>query len=250
MKTNYSPTSSRSQDKRNALSSAFTLIEMLVVIAIIALLAAILIPSVTGALSKAKRITCASSMRQVGIAIVQFAGKNKSFLPAMRHGGWSGTDNSISDGPATGMIWPELLSPYLGEFTDDFNNDPIAAIHNACPVWRGYDHAFTNTKPGYGMNPYPRGSSVSGSKILNSNRAVALDDLDAPSNTILIGDSVDWHLSLSGGDWWTSTSNPYGYTSGHPERHGKVANYLMADGHVVGLRPDEAKARLLNPTDI
>jgi len=61
--------------------SGFTLIEMLVVIAIIALLAAILTPSVARSLGAAKSVKCTNNLRQVGVAILSYSLANKGTLP-------------------------------------------------------------------------------------------------------------------------------------------------------------------------
>ncbi len=63
--------------KRNG----FTLIELLVVIAIIAILAAILFPVFAQAREKARAISCASNIRQLGLAVIQYVQDNDEDMP-------------------------------------------------------------------------------------------------------------------------------------------------------------------------
>src|SRR5437867_11041739 len=60
---------------------AFTLVELLVVIAIIALLIAILIPVLTKAKQAANRTACMSNLRQLAMAYHLYCGDNKGYMP-------------------------------------------------------------------------------------------------------------------------------------------------------------------------
>jgi prepilin-type N-terminal cleavage/methylation domain-containing protein len=61
--------------------SAFTLVELLVVVAILGLLVAILLPSLSGARTEARRVSCASNLKQIGIGIQSYLEANRDHLP-------------------------------------------------------------------------------------------------------------------------------------------------------------------------
>lgn len=91
---------------------AFTLIELLVVISIIALLIAILLPTLQAARDIARVSVCASNQRQIGIAFATYTGDNKDSLP---FGYVIYPDGAVhSDGNNDELDWSDQLDGYLG----------------------------------------------------------------------------------------------------------------------------------------
>jgi prepilin-type N-terminal cleavage/methylation domain-containing protein/prepilin-type processing-associated H-X9-DG protein len=161
---------------------AFTLVELLVVIGIIAVLIGILMPALSSARRQANSIKCMSSLREIGTAFQMYAANNNGMWPITRH---AGTANPTAHPiPLTHVLrWQDRLVQYIVPGMDattmvDLTTSTSAANPNAlnrlrdtvlwgCPEWRkntdgGPLASDDNFRSGYSMNPYTQMPNVTG----------------------------------------------------------------------------------------
>ncbi|MFA6960984.1 MAG: prepilin-type N-terminal cleavage/methylation domain-containing protein [Opitutaceae bacterium] len=236
---------------------AFTLIELLAVIAIIGVLVAILIPIVGSVRTSARASKCVSNLRQYSTAFQLYGNDNRGFYPAPRQ---PDANNPSANGNSSGGNWQLELAPYTSpKMVDGAVNfyrlkERDGEINIAyCPSYADFfsnvaEVQATNLNAlGYGMN---FNLNVGGATLNTSSGLVTrfcASLIVNPARSVLVGDSSDYHLDGKTSGWEVvpvSSTRPDGYNSGAPKRHRGRANYLFADGHVATLGPYEAIAIL------
>ena len=224
---------------------AFTLIELLVVIAIIAILAAILFPVFARARENARRSSCQSNLKQIGIGMAQYVQDYDERFPGL----WVDLNGSSSfnNGDAA---WVQMVQPYMKSVQvfqcPSETNAPAAATTDPTVVGQS-DYFYSRLLAG--RNADETGSS-------NTGRSIA--ELAFSSNTIMGGDlySLDAASNHNGNSGTavntTCTTAAPGLNrtdNGNPsERHLEGANYLFADGHVKWLKQSAFGNACTTPT--
>jgi len=224
----------------------FTLIELLVVIAVIAILAALLLPSLRGAQATAKATVCQSQLHQISVALEIYRGDHGDRFP---FGWWQGSV-TWPYGHAFYATWDWVLLPYLAdrrvfrcpadtllfERTYSYNAASSERVrgpwrfaapwcNDSCapPCWSR--NPADGTPAGYGLDTF------TGAAVERPAQTVIIRELNSRwvYNYAVPGGVASWKLGQIG-YWWHSIHH---YTQDPCDNHpGASANYLMVDAHV------------------
>lgn len=218
---------------------AFSMVEIIVVMAVLAMLAAVLLPSLSGARDRAKMMACRSNMRQILLANGYYTGDSNGvycpgaskFLTNLNrwHGGRDHPTEAFdpSSGPLAIYLGPD------GQIKEcpSFPSKQIAATSGG----------FEQSNGGYGYNNAFIGMQVSeigsGAFVVDSDLAGAYaDQVGRPAKTVMFTDAALAENSLIEYSFAEPRFHPQ-YQGYRPEpsihfRHRGEANVAWCDGHV------------------
>jgi len=254
-----------------AASRAFTLLELLVTIALIGILAGLLLAALSHAKATARSAACKNHLHQMGLALQMYANENAGRYPYYA-GTHDGSLKDFKDSSAysnTMFWWAKLVTYYPLKWTN-------AAYH--CPGYHGMIGGLELQKPGQTVGP-PFGSyayNALGVSFLGSGKPFNVDlglgyfaptikvigstnkfgrnpvpeqYIAVPSEMFSIGESRFVSPSVNGADGgqdlarcgllkWQGTNiwGPFNFRF-DPARHGKTYNQLCCDGHILAMAP-------------
>ena len=213
---------------RSSARAAFTLVELLVVIAIIAILASILFPIFARARENARRTSCLSNLKQLGLGFMQYTQDYDEAFP-------------LSSYPTTSVSWTASTAPYI-KSTQIFRcpSDTAARWNNpvAPPATNYYTTSYIMNAWFAGTQTYAKLSAVQApSKVavlVDANTDVTQRDHFHPFNWIVETPANPLYSSFMHGMTFDDTANATKEIA--LTRHLDTFNTLYADGHAKSRR--------------
>jgi len=224
----------------------FTLVELLVTIAVIAILAGMLLPALNSVREKARELSCMNNQKQLGLAMAQYTSAHNDWLVPVWNGEgseysvdikyrmWIGmlcgynenTPNSVAAFAASGLYgvaWGCSSPRRIGQFSCP--SDPKLLL------WASN---ITN----YHLNAYLHGGAINsfGEKAGNSRK---ITQVSMPSQSVSLAEGIKGSEIFLFGEDYSGSGSPrtINYT-----RHASKANFLFIDGHVTSLHYAKAMA--------
>lgn len=200
----------------------FTLIELLLVVAVIAILASLLLPALNRARESAKRVDCLGRLRQIGTATLSYSQDNGACVTPFLY---------VVSGK--NYFWDSLLEDYLGEKPRLSWDKRVDSTIFRCPstrmtgeitqVYNSYNVSLPANEDAFMPGWYKGDCDISSAKTSRWRDA---------ANLILIFDGLLNPNGFKPSPACFSHLPVKNYNAKPDPRHGKTANFLFADFHV------------------
>lgn len=232
---------------------AFTLVELLVVIGIIAVLISILLPSLSKARQAAIKVQCASNMRQMGMGVALYANDNQGSMPYQTGDvWWFGDPNRYnSSDPATFKDYHSVMG-YLIQMGIINEKNAACPLAEYAPGWWDGGVTWYNTNYVFsGMAIYDMKYQIRKlSRIPNSSEFILAQEANFKYPKTTLVPWKNWWGDIVYTNWQTPSTDPgtngawMEYSSIHGYGGGMVGgNLLFCDGHVEFRSINDVRAR-------
>ncbi|MBV9467776.1 MAG: DUF1559 domain-containing protein [Abitibacteriaceae bacterium] len=213
----------------------FTLVEVLVVAAILALLAGILLPVLAGAREQARKAACQSNLHQIGLSMLQYEQDHDEMNPFDGAACIAGANGSSGDPFQRADGWVSEIMPYAR--TQEVFQCPSASEHRPNQSTLGLTYWLNG--PLFCQSAMPA-KSVPITAIRGPSRVVvAFDDLGGEGREQML-----YRLFWNGVNWTDNGDFTTYQASLQP--HNNIVNVLWADGHVKPITKGTLKNTVLS----